>query len=243
VREYRAPVRVRALLAAALAAAAVAVAGCGQKAAEYGGTAESWPVRDLRIMAPAEPGGGWDSTARAMAQAIERGKIIDKNVEVYNVAGAGGTIGLAELVSRNRRRANELMLMGLVMVGAIATNDAPVGLGDVTPIASLTTEPAAIVVREDSPYRDVDDLVADMRRDPRKVAFAGGSAGGTDQLLVGLVAKAAKIDPSKPKYVAYSGGGDFLERPFAAVVLVLALAALAGPVLLGRRRPALAEED
>jgi putative tricarboxylic transport membrane protein len=159
-------------------------------------------------MAPAEPGGGWDSTARAMAQAIERGKVIDKNVEVDNVAGAGGTIGLAQLVSRNRRRANELMVMGLVMVGAIATNDAPVGLGDVTPIASLTTEPEAIVVRDDSPYRDVDDLVADMRRDPRKVAFAGGSAGGTDQILVGLVAKAAKVDPSKPKYVAYSGGGE-----------------------------------
>ena len=99
--------RVRALLAVAVGAAAVAVGGCGQKAAEYGGTAESGPVRDLRIMAPAEPGGGWDSTARAMAQAIERGKVIDKNVEVYNVAGAGGTIGLAQLVSRNRRRANK----------------------------------------------------------------------------------------------------------------------------------------
>ena len=127
--------RVRALLAAGAPAAAVALAGCGQKAAEYGGTAKNWPVRDLRIMAPAEPGGGWDRTARAMEQAIERGKVIDKNVEVYNVEGAGGTIGLAQLVSRTSRRANELMVMGLVMVGAIRTNNAPVDLTKVTPIA------------------------------------------------------------------------------------------------------------
>jgi len=191
---------------------ALGVAACGNKADTGGGgggaQAASWPARDLRIMAPADPGGGWDTTARAMAQALTQGKVIDKGVEVYNVPGAGGTIGLSQLASKQAGKSNQLMVMGLVMLGAIETNKSPVDLAKVTPIAALTTEPEAIVVRSQSKYKTLGELVDDMKADPAKTSFGGGSAGGTDQILVGLVAKAAGVDPSKPKYVAYSGGGE-----------------------------------
>ncbi len=205
--------RVHGLIAAAVLA--LALAGCGNKAESDGGggggEAANWPQRDLRIMAPADPGGGWDSTARAMGDAIRKADIVDKNVEVYNVPGAGGTIGLSQLASKRSGQSNELMVMGLVMLGAIKTNDSPVDLSRTTPIASLTTEAEAIAVRSQSPYKTLDDLVADMKKDPSKMSFGGGSAGGTDQILVGLLAKAAGVDPSKPKYVAYSGGGEALQ--------------------------------
>ena len=204
--------RVHGMLAAIVLA--LAVAGCGNKADEGGGgggAAANWPQRDLRIMAPADPGGGWDSTARAMGDAIRKAKIVDKGVEVYNVPGAGGTIGLSQLASKRSGQSNELMVMGLVMLGAIQTNDSPVDLSRTTPLASLTTEAEAIAVRTQSPYKTLDDLVADMKKDPAKMSFGGGSAGGTDQILVGLLAKAASVDPSKPKYVAYSGGGEALQ--------------------------------
>lgn len=201
----------RRLVLMALAVLAVGVSACGNKAEEGdggGGAAANWPQRDLRIMAPADPGGGWDSTAREMAEAIKQAKVIDKGVEVYNVPGAGGTIGLSQLASKHAGKSNELMVMGLVMLGAIQTNDSPVDLSKSTPIASLTTEPEAIVVRSQSKYKTLKDLVADMKADPGKVSFGGGSAGGTDQILVGLLSQAAGVDPSKPKYVAYSGGGE-----------------------------------
>ena len=197
-----------------VAALALGVGACGNKAEDEGGgggAAANWPQGDLRIMAPADPGGGWDSTAREMAEALTKGKIIDKNAEVYNVPGAGGTIGLSQLASKRSGQSDQLMVMGLVMLGAIQTNKSAVDLTQTTPIAALTTEPEAIVVRSQSKYKTMEDLVAAMKQDPSKVSFGGGSAGGTDQILVGLVAKAAGVDPSKPKYVAYSGGGEAVQ--------------------------------
>jgi putative tricarboxylic transport membrane protein len=153
--------RIRMLALATLLA--LGVAACGNKADTGGGgggdESASWPARDLRIMAPADPGGGWDTTARAMAQALTQGKVIDKGTEVYNVTGAGGTIGLSQLVSKQSGKSNELMVMGLVMLGAIETNKSPVDLAKVTPIAALTTEPEAIVVRSQSKYKTLGELV------------------------------------------------------------------------------------
>ena len=142
---------------------------------------------------------------------MSEGKIIDKGVEVYNVPGAGGTIGLSQLASKYSGKSNELMVMGLVMMGAIETNKSPTDLSETTPIASLTTEPEAIFVPSDSKYKTLQQLIDDLKADPAKLSFAGGSAGGTDQMVLGLVAKAAGADPSKPKYVAYSGGGEALQ--------------------------------
>jgi putative tricarboxylic transport membrane protein len=159
-------------------------------------------------MAPADPGGGWDTTAREMAKVFEDEQLIPKNVEVYNVSGAGGIIGLAQLAAKRKGEANQMMVMGLVMLGAIETNQAPLDVSDTTPIAALTSEPEAIVVRAESDIRDVGDLVERMKADPSKVSFAGGSAGGTDQILLGLLAKAGGVDPKETKYIAYSGGGE-----------------------------------
>jgi putative tricarboxylic transport membrane protein len=194
-------------IAAVLAAAALAVAAaaCGNDVDDAGA---DWPRRDLKIMAPADPGGGWDTTAREMAKVIEDGDLIGEGVEVYNVTGAGGTIGLAQLATKRKGEAEQMMVMGLVMLGAIETNQAPLDVSDTTPIAALTSEPEAIVVRSESDIRDLRDLVERMKADPGSVAFAGGSAGGTDQILLGLLAKAGGIDPAETKYIAYSGGGE-----------------------------------
>jgi putative tricarboxylic transport membrane protein len=168
-----------------------------------------YPTETLEIMAPAGAGGGWDTTAREMQTALQGG-IIDQSVEVYNVEGAGGTIGLAQLVSDNAGDANTLMMMGLVMVGAIATNNSDVTLDNVTPIARLTTEYEVVVVPADSPYQTLADLVADFQADPGSIAWAGGSAGGTDHILVALMAQALGADPTAINYIAYSGGGEAL---------------------------------
>jgi putative tricarboxylic transport membrane protein len=168
-----------------------------------------YPSDTLQIMAPAAPGGGWDTTAREIQRVLEEG-IVDQSVEVFNVEGAGGTIGLAQLVNDNAGDPHTLMVMGMVMIGAIGTNQAEVGLETVTPIASLTAEYEVIVVPADSEYQTLDDLMADFAADPGAISWAGGSAGGTDHILVGLIAQAAGIDPTLINYIPYSGGGEAL---------------------------------
>ncbi|ATN35734.1 C4-dicarboxylate ABC transporter substrate-binding protein [Rhizobium sp. ACO-34A] len=164
---------------------------------------------DYTIIAPANPGGGWDQTARSMQTAMQQ-EDISSNVQVQNVPGAGGTIGLAQFANQNKGNANSLIVGGYVMVGAILTNNAPVTLKDVTPIARLTGEYEAIVVPASSPLQTIGDLVDALKKDPGSVSWGGGSAGGTDHIAVGLIAKAAGVDPTKINYIAFSGGGEAL---------------------------------
>jgi putative tricarboxylic transport membrane protein len=168
-----------------------------------------YPTETIQIMAPAAPGGGWDTTSREVQQVFQSG-IVNQSVEVFNVEGAGGTIGLAQLVNDNKGDPHTLMMMGMVMIGAIATNQSAVTLDSVTPIARLTAEFEVIVVPKDSPYQTLQDLIADLTADPGSVSWAGGSAGGTDHILVGLIAQAVGADPTAINYVPYSGGGEAL---------------------------------
>jgi putative tricarboxylic transport membrane protein len=168
---------------------------------------EPYPTRQVQIMAPAAPGGGWDSTARAF-QAASREAKLDDGVEVYNVEGAGGTLGLSELVSKDSGDPYELMMTGLVMLGAIETNQSDVALDATTPIATMITEAEAIVVPAKSEYQALEDLTADLEADPGSVRVGGGSAGSTDQLLLGELVRTLGADPAETRYVAHSGGGE-----------------------------------
>jgi len=164
---------------------------------------------DYTIVAPAAPGGGWDQTARTMQEALTA-EGISGNVQVTNVPGAGGTIGLAQFVNQDKGNPNALIVGGYVMVGAILTNASPVTLADVTPIARLTGETEAIVVPAASDIQTMDDLVAKLKADPGAVSWAGGSAGGADHIAAGLIAKTVGVDPTKINYIAFSGGGEAL---------------------------------
>lgn len=161
------------------------------------------------IIAPASPGGGWDQTARAMQAALQD-EGISSSVQVLNVPGAGGTIGLAQFARQAQGNPEQLIVGGYVMVGAILTNASPVKLDAVTPIARLTGEYEAIVVPAASPIKTIDDLIAQFKQDPGSVSWGGGSAGGTDHIAVGLIARAVGVDPTAMNYIAFSGGGEAL---------------------------------
>ena len=161
----------------------------------------------LKILVPAAPGGGWDQTGRALQAALQADKIVPK-VTVDNKGGAGGTIGLAQFVSSNKGDPNILMVGGMVMVGAIITNKSPVNLTQVTPIARLTGEYQVVVVPASSKIQSLKELVAQFKANPGAVAWGGGSAGGSDHILAGMIAQAAGVDPTKVNYIAYAGGGE-----------------------------------
>src|SRR5690606_20574220 len=141
------------------------------------GVAFSQAMDQLEIFVPAAPGGGWDQTARVMAEVLRKSGMIGGS-RISNVGGAGGTIGLPQFVNQHRGNGNALMTGGMVMVGAIITNKSPVDLSAVTPIARLTGEYLAIVVPADSPMQTMADLVDALKEDVGAVSWAGGSAGG-----------------------------------------------------------------
>lgn len=204
----RRPGRAGLTTAVAAAAAGLLLAGCGTTTQ---GAGASEGVDELKIIVPADPGGGWDQTGRAMQKDLQDNDLVD-SAQVVNVGGAGGTVGLTQLA--NERDPNTLMVMGLVMVGAIETNQASTTLEDTTPIAQLTTEPLVVVVPADSPYQTVTDLVEDIAERGQGVSVTGGSAGGADHILAGLMLKEHGVAPKeiadKLNYIPFSGGGESL---------------------------------
>src|SRR5919112_1171915 len=201
------------VLAVALGAS-LGLAACGTSAqapAGSGGSAGGGgeAVTGLRYMVPNTPGSGYDLTARAATKAMEDAGLA-RNVEVFNVPGAGGTVGLQRIVNE-QGNGKLLMQMGLGVVGAAYTNNSQATLKDTTPIAKLIEEPEAVVVPAASPYQTLDQLVQAWKADPTKVAVGGGSSpGGPDHLAPHLMAKAVGVDPKQVNFVSYDGGGELL---------------------------------
>lgn len=134
----------------------------------------------------------------------------DTSVQVENVPGAAGTIGLARFVSAKRGQPDALMVTGLVMVSAIVMNHAPVTLDDTTPIALLTGEYEVIVVPAESKWQTLAELIDAFKTAPASVSWGGGSAGGTDDLLVRMIANEVGVPPRDANYIAFPGGGAAL---------------------------------
>jgi putative tricarboxylic transport membrane protein len=190
---------------------ATALAGCGVTSNQHSGSSNDadGPVSGVRLMVPTAPGGGYDVTARTAAKAMEDAKIAT-NVEVFNLAGAGGTVGLQRLVNE-KGTADLAMMMGLSVVGAVHANKSAAAFTGTTPLARMIEEAGAVFVSKDSPYRTLDQLVHAWKADPGKVIVGGGAPkGGTDHLLTMQLAETVGIEPRVVNYVSYDGGGELL---------------------------------
>ena len=196
---------------------AVTAALVGFAAVDAGdGTAGADPRAKLTVMAPAAPGGGWDLAAREAQQALRAASIVN-NVQVVNVPGAGGTIGLTQFADFDPDPTN-LMMTGTVMEGAITVQGSSVSLADTTPIAKLAEDYEVFIVPEDSPYETIDDFVEAWQEAPSSHAIGGGGLGGTDHLLAGLLAQEVGVDPGEINYVSYPGGGEVLTALLSGTV-------------------------
>jgi putative tricarboxylic transport membrane protein len=177
------------------------------------------PYDQLRIIAPAAPGGGWDQTARVMQQVVQRTGLA-RTVSVENIPGAAGLIGLARFIGAERGNGDAVMVNGLIMLGAIVTQKSEVTFANVTPIARLTGEYEVLTVPTNSPFRTLDDFIRAFKERPEAISWGGGSAGGSDQILAGLIADAVGIAPRRVNYIAFSGGGESLSAILGGQVSV-----------------------
>jgi putative tricarboxylic transport membrane protein len=205
-------------LTAGTVAAGLLLTGCGTTA--EGGSAAGGgdgPITGLRIMVPNSPGSGYDTTGRAVAQVMEDANLAT-GIEVFNLEGAGGTVGLQRLVNEEGND-KLLMQMGLGVVGASYTNESEATLQETTPIARLIEESEAIVVPANSPYQTLEDLITAWKADPGGVPVGGASnPGGPDHLTPMLLAQAVDLDPATVNYVPYDGGGELLAGILGAQI-------------------------
>jgi putative tricarboxylic transport membrane protein len=197
---------------ALVAAGAILAAGCGGGGtgtqSPAGSAAAKYPTKTVDIMAPAATGGGFDTTARLVQRALTEDKLVSTNVTVSNVPGAGGTVGMAQLL-KNKGDSHTLIVVGRVTLGSQITGKTEAKVSQLTPIARLMGETEVIVTPKNSPYASIKDVIDALKKDVNSIKFAGGSAGGADHELAALLVKAAGGDVKAWKsYVPFAGGGE-----------------------------------
>jgi putative tricarboxylic transport membrane protein len=162
---------------------------------------------NLKMLIPANPGGGWDTTGRALGKALQESGAAS-TVSYENKGGAAGAIGLAQFINGAKGDPNALMIMGAVMVGGIIVSKQPVTLTQATPLARLLGESQVFVLPAESPLKTMKDVIEQMKKDPGSVKWAGGSRGSTEHIAAAMIARAVGVDPAKINYVAFRGGGE-----------------------------------
>ena len=162
---------------------------------------------NVKMMIPANPGGGWDTTGRALGKALTDSGAA-ATVSYDNKGGAAGALGLAQFVNGSKGDANALMVMGAVMLGGLITGKPPVSLNQATPIARLSSEYNVFVVPAASPFKTMKEVVEQLKKDPGSVKWGGGSRGATEHIAAAMIAREVGADPAKINYVAFRGGGE-----------------------------------
>jgi len=174
---------------------------------------------NIKMMIPANPGGGWDTTGRALGKALQDGQLASA-VTFENKGGAAGAIGLAQFVNASKGDPHALMVMGAVMLGGIITGKPPVSVTAATPIARLTSEYNVFVLPENSPFKTMKDVIEAMKKDPASVKFGGGSRGSTEHIAAAMMARESGIDAAKINYVPFRGGGEAIAAILGGNVTV-----------------------
>jgi len=162
---------------------------------------------NYKIMIGANPGGGYDQTARGIGKALQEAGLAG-SVTFENKGGAGGTIALAQFANSSKGDPNAMVVVGAIMVGAIVQNKPPITLNDATPVARLLAEYNVFVVPANSPIKTMKDVVEQMKKDPGSVKWGGGSKGSVDHVSVAMIAREAGVDATKINYVPFKGGGE-----------------------------------
>lgn len=171
--------------------------------------AQSAPIARLRIVIPANEGGGWDQTGRALGAALQAAGAATE-VVYENIGGKGGTIGLAKYVEKYDADPDALLIGGMVMVGAVALQKPAVDMSRIQPVARLTSDYEVVVVRADSPITTPKELILRLRSNAAGTAIAGGSAGGVDHVFAGMLARVAG-NTAGLVYLPHAGGAQVVE--------------------------------
>ncbi|MEH7127351.1 tripartite tricarboxylate transporter substrate binding protein [Neobacillus drentensis] len=171
----------------------------------------SYPTKAISVVAPSGAGGGWDLTARSFTKVLAETKLVKQPLTVENKPGGGGSVFMAEYATQQVEN-NDMLFVNsppIIINNLKKEGNSPYGYKNTTPLAQLTKDYGAIVVKTDSKFKDLKSVLEEVKKDPTKLTFAGGSAPGSmDHLVSILPAFKYGVDPTKIKYVSYDGGGE-----------------------------------
>lgn len=183
--------------------------------------ADGFSPENPECIAPANPGGGWDFTCRQVGKSLQDQGLIDKTMQVVNLAGGGGGVAYAEVVNK-RDADNDLIVAASSATATRLAQGAYPGnsMDQVRWLASIGADYGVIAVAASSPVNSLTELLDQLKNDPTSVSVAGGSAvGGWDHLKVLIAANAYGIDDVRSvKYIAFDGGGEAVTQLLAGSV-------------------------
>ncbi|RAL21115.1 tripartite tricarboxylate transporter substrate binding protein [Thermoflavimicrobium daqui] len=189
---------------------AVGIAACSQKP-NFGNSGKGYPDKPITIVAPSGAGGGWDQTARSLTKVLQETKLVNQAISVENRPGGGGAVFLAEYATQEKENSYKLFVNSppILINHLKKEGNSPFGIKDVTPLAQMFKDYGAIVVKADSPIKDLSSVLKELKENPQKYTLAGGSAPGSmDHLIAVLPAFKSGVDIKKLKYISYDGGGE-----------------------------------
>jgi putative tricarboxylic transport membrane protein len=213
-------------LAAGVLAAGLAVSG--------------FTPENVECIAPANPGGGWDFTCRQVGRLLSEQGLVPGNVQVTNMAGGVGATAYSHVMSRRADDPNVITATSTVGVTQIAQNRYPADIDAMRWLGMLGADVGVILVKPDSPYQSLDDLLAAIKEDPAGLVYGGSSGvGGWDHLRLLLLAQAAGVpstDLGKIRWVQYEGGTDAVTQMLGGFLDVVStdLGEIAGFVEAGQ---------
>ncbi|PGS55813.1 tripartite tricarboxylate transporter substrate binding protein [Bacillus sp. AFS041924] len=189
----------------------VSLAACKGSNVTTGSNSSSYPDKAISVVAPSGAGGGWDLTARSFTKVLSETKLVKEPMTVENKPGGGGTVFMAEYATQDKANNEKLFVNSppIIINNLKKEGNSPYGYKNSTPLAELTKDYGAIVVKADSKYKDLKSLLDDIKKNPKSITLAGGSAPGSMDHLIGILpAYKYGIDPTKIKYVSYDGGSE-----------------------------------
>lgn len=185
--------------------------------------AAAWQPEKAECIAPANPGGGWDTVCRATSGVLQRSGLLKPNMYVTNMPGGSGAVAIANVITKRKGDPTLVIAASNSLTFSMAMKRTPHTFDDVIPLAQIAAENAGFFVKADSKLKTLADLVAAMKTDPKSVSFAGGSApGSADHVKVALLAKAIGVDPAKAVYVPFQGGGEAMTALLGGHTQVMA---------------------
>ncbi len=167
------------------------------------------PTKQIETVVHTGPGGGSDLFARAIAEMLQKEKLITQRMQVVNKSGGGPAVAMAYLAEKKGESHTVGFYTGVWVTNPLTTVEATVTMKDLTPITRLVLEPAVIAVKADSPYKTMKDFVEAAKKSPKQLAQSGGSITSRDNLMRLLLQKATG---AQWNFISFPSGGERLSN-------------------------------
>jgi len=178
------------------------------------------PSKQIETVVHTGPGGGSDLLARAIAELLQKEKLVSQRLQVVNKSGGGSAVAMSYLAEKKGETHTIGFFTGVWVTNPLTAAEATVTIKDLTPIVRLVLEPAVIAVKADSPYKNVKDFIDAAKKTPKQLSQSGGSVTSRDNLMRLLIQKATG---AQWNFISFPSGGERLSNLLGGHVQIMVI--------------------